>query len=271
VPALVVGAQKACWLPFGQDRLMRSGSGASLFLSYATALATFSAAAVALGLLRCLNRRQRLTSVVILAFAMLGIASALIAVSEPSAPQQPLNVLIALGFVATAGYVLFAALSLIFMTPHAQDHAAGTYRLWAHREGTDARRQLALTFILFLGALTTLFVIATPSLLEHLLAPKPTYSVYGTCIEGGCGLKQRSGPGPTFPEVDKRDRIQDGVKVRVVCQTVGAPPKGFSNRVWDRMPNGRYVSDVFVNTPNRNGRLSKGLPRCRGTRAGAAG
>lgn len=242
-----------------------------MFLSYATALATFSAAAVALGLLHCLNRRQRVTSILVLAFAMLGIASALIAVAKPTAPQQPLNILVALGFGATAGYVLFGALSLTFMNPDSEDGGAKTYRLWAHREGTHARKQLSITFLVFLGALTTLFVITTPNLLRSLLAPEPTYSVYGTCLEAGCGLKQRSGPGRAFPEVDKRDRIEDGATVRVICQTLGDSPRGFRNRVWDRLANGRYVSDAFVTTPNRGGGFSRGLPKCRGARAGAAG
>jgi hypothetical protein len=88
------------------------------------------------------------------------------------------------------------------------------------------------------------------------------FAVYGTCLTGGCGLKQRRGPGPAFPEVNRGNRLKDGEQVLVVCQTTGLPPNGYKNRIWDLLPNGRYVSDVFVETPNRGGGFSSGLPRC---------
>lgn len=89
-----------------------------------------------------------------------------------------------------------------------------------------------------------------------------TFSVYGTCLEGGCGLKQRSGPGRDFREIDSSDRLPDDKQVHVVCQAPGPPPKGYKSRVWDQLPNGLYVSDAFVDTPNRSGGFSEGLPRC---------
>ena len=90
------------------------------------------------------------------------------------------------------------------------------------------------------------------------------FAVYGTCLTGGCGLKQRRGPGPAFPEVNRSERLKDGEQVLVVCQTSGPPPKGsYKSRVWDLLPNGHYVSDVFVDTPNRHGGFSSGLPRCK--------
>jgi hypothetical protein len=98
------------------------------------------------------------------------------------------------------------------------------------------------------------------------------FAVYGTCLTGGCGLKQRRGPGPAFPEVNRGDRLRDGEQVLVVCQTTGPPPNGYKNRIWNLLPNGRYVSDVFVDTPNRKGGFSSGLPRCKqGAPEGTAG
>jgi hypothetical protein len=98
------------------------------------------------------------------------------------------------------------------------------------------------------------------------------FAVYGTCLTGGCGLKQRRGPGPAFPEAGRGERLKDGEQVLVVCQAAGSPPKGYKNRVWDLLPNGRYVSDVFVDTPNRMGGFSSGLPRCKqGTPKGTPG
>jgi hypothetical protein len=107
---------------------------------------------------------------------------------------------------------------------------------------------------------------------KHVRFVGAKFAVYGTCLAGGCNLKQRRGPGVNYPEVNRRERLGDGELVLVVCQAKGRAPKGFSNRIWDRLPNGRYVSDAFVNTPNRQGGFSSGLPHCN-TRAaqGTAG
>ena len=107
---------------------------------------------------------------------------------------------------------------------------------------------------------------------EHVRLAGAKFAVYGTCLTGGCGLKQRRGPGPAFAEVDRGERLEDGEQVLVVCQTSGPPPNGYKNRVWDLLANGRYVSDVFVDTPNRNGGFSVSLPRCqKGTPEGTVG
>jgi hypothetical protein len=100
------------------------------------------------------------------------------------------------------------------------------------------------------------------------------FAVSGTCLSGGCGLKQRIGPGPGFREVKPHKRLPDGTLVLVMCQTSGPSPQGkprYTSRVWDHLDNGNYVSDAFVDTPNRSG-FSSGLPRCgRGNRRGTAG
>lgn len=88
------------------------------------------------------------------------------------------------------------------------------------------------------------------------------FAVYGTCLRGGCKLKQRTGPGPRHPESPLLPRLPDGTMVRVVCQTAAPPAPGYRSNVWDRLDNGAYVSDAFVDTPNRAGRYSEGLPRC---------
>jgi hypothetical protein len=86
------------------------------------------------------------------------------------------------------------------------------------------------------------------------------FAVYGTCLSNGCGLIQRDGPGPAHRETGPK--LNDGELVLVVCQTGGPAPRGKRSRVWDRLANGRYVSDAFVNTPNRSGGYSEGLSRC---------
>jgi hypothetical protein len=88
------------------------------------------------------------------------------------------------------------------------------------------------------------------------------FVVYGTCLTGGCGLIERTGPGAYFPEAARRRRLRDGTKVEVVCQAKGPPPRGYKSDVWDRLANGHYVSDAFIDTPNRSGGFSEELPRC---------
>jgi hypothetical protein len=86
------------------------------------------------------------------------------------------------------------------------------------------------------------------------------FTVYGTCAAGGCGLKQRRGPGPGYPEVPGM-RLADGTRVLVVCQARGRRVPRFGTRVWDQLDGGNFVSDAFVDTPNRHG-FSSELDRC---------
>jgi hypothetical protein len=128
-----------------------------------------------------------------------------------------------------------------------------------------AKKSLPVAAALVLGLL------ASPLVRKEPIGAR--FAVYGTCLAGGCGLKQRRGPGPDFPEVDRRERLNDGDQVLVACQTEGPPPPGrYKSRVWDLLSTGRYVSDVFVETRNRGGGFSEGLPRCKpGSAEGTAG
>ena len=148
---------------------MNQTGSLTLYLGYATAIATFSAAAVALGLLQCHNRRQRVTSIVVLLLTMLGVASALIAVAKQHTTGL-LNVMVFLGFGASAGYVLFSALSSVFMESSAA--ASSGHRHVAHRL-EPIRRGPVLTLVGFVLALLALFVAATPSLFDSFFESQP--------------------------------------------------------------------------------------------------
>jgi surface antigen len=89
------------------------------------------------------------------------------------------------------------------------------------------------------------------------------YYVVNTCFEGECGLHERSGPGYTeYPIVGTK---QDGEEVDVVCQAFGekftSPQTGNSTRLWDKLTDGSWVIDYYVDTPNR-GTPSPPLPPC---------
>jgi hypothetical protein len=195
----------------------------------------------------------RITGTPILAVAVVLAAGALTAlrVQFRGAAQQWEDVLIwaslGLGFAAVA----FSLVLNVLATSEITRSAALVRTLGI------AKRLVPVTVALVCGALASPLVRK-----EHVRLAGAKFAVYGTCLTGGCGLKQRGGPGPAFPEVDRRDRLKDGEQVLVVCQTAGVPPLGYDNRIWDLLPNARYVSDVFVDTPNRNGGFSSGLPRC---------
>jgi len=150
---------------------LNSASNSALFLSYATAIATFSAAAVALGLLYCVSLFQRIAAILILLLALLGIASSLIAVAKQHS-LLVLNVLIAVGFITTGGYVLYAALSVIFTAPNAHDRDQHGYWLWLHKRGGVERNQVYMAFTACVVIIICLFVVATPGLLDSLANPQ---------------------------------------------------------------------------------------------------
>jgi hypothetical protein len=114
-------------------------------------------------------------------------------------------------------------------------------------------------------------VLASPLVRKETVSVGARFTVYGTCISGGCGLKQRTGPGPSFPEISSHRLLADGTMVRVICQAKGVPPKGFRDPVWDQLPTGTFVSDVFVKTFNRHGGFSSGFDRCPARQTGGAG
>lgn len=91
----------------------RSPAEVSFYLGLATAIASFSAAAVALGLLHCTRRSERAVAVGVLLCGTLGIAAALATVARGRTSGVG-NILIGLGVVVAAACVLMRALRLIF-------------------------------------------------------------------------------------------------------------------------------------------------------------
>lgn len=69
-------------------------------------------------------------------------------------------------------------------------------------------------------------------------------------------VNARTGPSTSSPTVTT---IASGTTLRVVCQTPGT--KVGSTSVWDKLSNGSYVSDAYVNTPSST-TYSRPLPRC---------
>jgi hypothetical protein len=103
----------------------------------------------------------------------------------------------------------------------------------------------------------------------RLMAPPPppppfyVHHVYGTCADGGCGLREHTGPGySSYPSVGM---VYDGQEIDIVCQTTGelvTPNHGTASNVWDRLTTDAYVTDVYVDTSGVGGSFSPPIPHC---------
>lgn len=92
----------------------------------------------------------------------------------------------------------------------------------------------------------------------------PLYYVHhvtGTCRDGACGVKLRTGPGYSgYPAVGS---LPEGGEADVLCQAMGETiSNGYAaSAVWDKLTNGDWVSDFYLNTPNI-GNWSPPIPQC---------
>ena len=89
------------------------------------------------------------------------------------------------------------------------------------------------------------------------------YYVYHTCANGHCGLNIRTGPGYTHYAVTRV--LSDGNAVDIVCQTRGesvSGADGSSSNVWDRLAQGDYAADFYIDTPGMTGSFSPPIPQC---------
>jgi len=115
-----------------------------------------------------------------------------------------------------------------------------------------------------------LALVATVTVVVVLSTSGTTYRIYGTCASGACGLNERSAP---TSQSKKLGTLSDGDRVEVVCQTTGERlpgANGATSSIWDRLDNGAYVSDVYVDTP-ATGAYSSGLSGCPKPRGSGAG
>lgn len=239
----------------------------ALFLGYATAIATFSAAAVALGLLYCVRRRQQVVAVAILLLAILGVAGSLIAVAKGHSAQG-LNILIASGFVATGGYVLYAALCVIFMEPGARnDHEHG-YWLWLHKHGAVERRPVIAAFLGTGALLAILFLAASPSLFRSLTHEQP-HRTFGV-INAAEGVYWRSEPNWSAAERINGFGVYDSTVIEVHCFQRGTPVQGSNDTMWVQATDvdgpgygSGWLNEHFINDGQQIGQPAPGIPPCK--------
>jgi surface antigen len=113
---------------------------------------------------------------------------------------------------------------------------------------------------------TTTPTTTTPTTTTPTTPPSPTFyvhHVYGTCADGACGLKERAGPG--YSAYAQTGGLAEGAEADIVCQTSGelvTPNHGTASTVWDKLTNGAYVTDVYVDTSGVGGAFSPPIPHC---------
>ncbi|XVQ86457.1 cutinase family protein [Microbispora siamensis] len=93
--------------------------------------------------------------------------------------------------------------------------------------------------------------------------PSYLHRVYHTCANGACGLILRSGP--SYSTYRKTRVLRDGDVVRIVCQTRGesvSGKDGSSSNVWDRLAEGDYAPDFYIDTSGMTGAFSPPIPVC---------
>jgi hypothetical protein len=200
---------------FDQDRIWRNVFGigrwtprmttsradtsqVSLYLGLATAIVTFSAGAVALGLLECRRHVERVVSVVVLLCATLGIGASLATVAESRATGAR-NILIAAGLCAAAIYVLFGALRSIFAkraeAEGAKESSDGIPGATGSDSGPSAdtsyRRAMLLTMGVFFSAVVLAAAFTSPDPFPGLLTD---HSLTPSCSEGSPSLADQRLP-----------------------------------------------------------------------------
>jgi hypothetical protein len=174
----------------------RSPAEVSFYLGLATAIATFSAAAVALGLLHCTRSRDRAVSVGVLLCGTLGIGAALTTVARGRTGALP-NIVIGVGVLTVAAYVLIRALRLIFTVPRvsglpsAPDASASRASPPSAPAAVSAaataevlRGPLWTTASAFVAVLTLTAVLAVPELFESILRSQPVGLTHAACSDG---------------------------------------------------------------------------------------
>ncbi len=202
--------------------MQRSGD-LSLYLGLATAIATVSAAAVALGLLAPRSRREQILAVLIVGSAVLGIAAGLTVVAERQSSAL-LNGVIFTALLANGAYVVLRALTTIFTDRAPYVTARPRNTTMTHRgtvsynvtsstaDSTAARPKPTYRWIVTVAAglacsMIALFTLATPHLLRNIFAPthhqdalvgpyplgRPTFRCYA---DG------RNCPGPGYASID---------------------------------------------------------------------
>lgn len=198
----------------------RNPAEVSFYLGLATVIATFSGAAVALGLLQCIRWGDRVIAVGVLLGATLGIAAALATVARGHTSAAS-NILISIGVAMVAAWVLIRALRIIF-TAHESSLLPRTIRRssslstqdlpviwngrWIDRSELNGKRNATSeslsrwfwsTAMVFVTVIALAIVLVFPDLFDGFLRSRPVGTALSQRISTTCTL--------TLPRLSRLD------------------------------------------------------------------
>ena len=104
------------------------------------------------------------------------------------------------------------------------------------------------------GSYVTDYYVSTPSNTGY-SAPLPRCA-YPFQVTVAGALNEHTGPGVSYPV---KGSLAAGALAWVTCQHAGS--KVGTTSVWDKLTNGRWVTDYYVSTLNKTS-YSKPVPRC---------
>jgi hypothetical protein len=145
---------------------MTTASEVSLYLGFATAIGTFSAAAVALGLFDCDTRGRRAIALLVLLCAALGIIGAFATVSAGRTSTSR-DLLLILGLLVSASALLWGAIRKIY-TPASESEAT--------REGL--RKEMRAVYAGFVAVVVAVSSVAAPELWQAFFRNQPVTALF---------------------------------------------------------------------------------------------
>jgi hypothetical protein len=270
---------------------------ASLYLGLGTAIATFTAAAVALGLLTPRTTSGRLTSVIVLLSAALGITGSLATVANQQATVVA-HVAIGMALAITATYVLMRALVSIFderapnqaRTDKAQEVVVPPGPEPDARRVRRSQRALLASTALVAGSVVALLGVTVPNLIHGVFNPPQRLVVSNRVTDGALRMREDLIPVRLSNKpwtycsrrtqcqvLSQTERTSNSVYETAECQTRGERTTNGNDHdgADDRNPGlfestryygvrlddkqFGYVSEVWVRAGDRGG---LGLPNC---------
>ena len=87
------------------------------------------------------------------------------------------------------------------------------------------------------------------------------YHVRWTCTDGVCSVNECTSPAPCGEQAV--GRLREGEVADITCQTRGepVPMEGRVSTIWDKLVNGNFVTDFYIDTPGIN-QFTLAIPRC---------
>ncbi len=158
------------------------------------------------------------------------------------------------GYKVTSGTALNARSGPSTSYPVAKTHAPGSALTIACQTPGQKIGTTSVWDKLTDGTYVTDYYVSTPTHTGY-SSPLPRCS-YPYQVTASAGLNERTGPGTSYPVTGN---LPAGALGWLTCQQAGTLVS--TTRVWDKLADGRWVTDYYLATPSKT-TYSKPAPRC---------